>query len=146
MYPALVDLSGTTRPLEAAREANEQLRAIPKWGMGYGLLRYLRPDAEVADRLRRMPQAEIFFNYTGPKTIEYSQFRLAGAYGGYVHDLQAQRPNTLAITGAIVKGQLELRWEYSENLHRRETIERLARATMDALRAQIAQHRAGTAA
>jgi amino acid adenylation domain-containing protein/non-ribosomal peptide synthase protein (TIGR01720 family) len=134
-YPGLIDLSTATDPRGALAAASRQLRAIPTWGLGYGVLRYLG-DAATQDQFRRLPpQNEISFNYHGPRSWEYTQFKLAGAYGGYVLDEAAERPHLLSVTGALLDGQLELRWEYSENLHRRETIEALARRTTEQLRA-----------
>ena len=43
----------------------KQLRAVPKRGIGYGVLRYLSGRKEIVDRLESLPQAEISFNYGG---------------------------------------------------------------------------------
>src|SRR6185295_15826710 len=43
----------------------EQLRRIPRGGIGYGLLRYLCRDEEVARQMRVLPGAAVSFNYLG---------------------------------------------------------------------------------
>ena len=43
----------------------EQLRAVPDHGLGYGLLRYSDVDQEASLRLAAAPQAELLFNYLG---------------------------------------------------------------------------------
>jgi non-ribosomal peptide synthase protein (TIGR01720 family) len=43
----------------------------------------------------------------------------------------------LVINGLIVSGQLRLIWSYSENIHRRSTIESLAERFVQALRSLI---------
>jgi non-ribosomal peptide synthase protein (TIGR01720 family) len=44
----------------------------------------------------------------------------------------------LEINGSTHRGRLRLDWTYSENLHRRATIERLAQGFVEALRQLIA--------
>ncbi|MEV4643211.1 amino acid adenylation domain-containing protein, partial [Actinoplanes sp. NPDC049548] len=45
------------------KRVKEQLRAVPSDGLGYGLLRYLNPDA--GPRLAELARAQIGFNYLG---------------------------------------------------------------------------------
>jgi non-ribosomal peptide synthase protein (TIGR01720 family) len=49
------------------------------------------------------------------------------------------RPRLLDINGIVVNGQLRLEWTYSENLHRRSTIENLAEACAEELRLLISR-------
>ncbi|MGW3040411.1 non-ribosomal peptide synthase/polyketide synthase [Kitasatospora sp. NPDC001159] len=72
MYPARIDLSGvdTARALaggpttaRAAKAVKEQLRRIPDHGLGYGLLRYLDPQA--SERLADGAEPQVAFNYFG---------------------------------------------------------------------------------
>jgi hypothetical protein len=48
-----------------------------------------------------------------------------------------KRGSVFDVNGLIVGGQLRFDWSYSRNLHRRETVESLARGFADALRAFI---------
>ncbi|WNZ58701.1 condensation domain-containing protein [Myxococcus sp. MxC21-1] len=61
VFPALLDLRGTTGPGEALRAVKEGLRAVPSRGMGWGLLRYVARDAALA----ALPMAEVGFNHLG---------------------------------------------------------------------------------
>ncbi|WP_405359025.1 non-ribosomal peptide synthase/polyketide synthase [Kitasatospora sp. NBC_00085] len=72
MYPVRIDLSGvdTAQALaggpataRAAKAVKEQLRRIPDHGLGYGLLRYLDPQA--SERLAGGAEPQLAFNYFG---------------------------------------------------------------------------------
>ncbi|SCF62676.1 non-ribosomal peptide synthase domain TIGR01720 [Streptomyces sp. Ncost-T6T-2b] len=72
MYPVRVDLSGVDRQqalaggpatVRAAKAVKEQLRGIPDHGLGYGLLRYLDPEA--SERLAGGAEPQLAFNYFG---------------------------------------------------------------------------------
>jgi len=52
----------------------------------------------------------------------------------------------LNVIGSVTGGELCLEWTYSQNSHRRETIERLAETYLAELRVLIAQSQQGTAA
>lgn len=54
----------------ALKRVKEQLRALPDHGIGYGLLRYLHPEAGPQLASRRTPQ--ISFNYLGRFTVDRS--------------------------------------------------------------------------
>ncbi|MCA1634099.1 MAG: condensation domain-containing protein, partial [Acidobacteria bacterium] len=58
VFPVLLDIEEAATPLDALRLVKESLRAVPNRGLGYGVTRYLSPDAEVRERLGRLPQAE----------------------------------------------------------------------------------------
>jgi non-ribosomal peptide synthase protein (TIGR01720 family) len=47
---------------------------------------------------------------------------------------QAQRTHLLEIDGGIMGGQLQMEWSYSQNCHRRESIEQAAQGFISALR------------
>ena len=124
------------------KRTKEQLRRIPREGIGYGLLWYLNRDRSVVERLRKLPRAEVCFNYWGqldqmfPSTL----FR-AGLYRDFTRSARQNRTYLLEINSSIVNGQLQTVWNYSENVHRRSTIENLANRFIDALRALIAHCR-----
>ena len=77
------------------------------------------------------------FNVEGSKATA-APFTLAQEFRGPDHSPEGRRSHLLEINGGIAGGQLRLEWTYSENLHRRSTIERLAQEYMDALREIIA--------
>ncbi|MEV6875260.1 non-ribosomal peptide synthase/polyketide synthase [Amycolatopsis sp. NPDC051128] len=103
---------------EALKQTKEQLRAVPRRGVGYGALRYLTGTA---------PHVEpgISFNYLG-------RFDHGGGLGGAAHPEQT-RGHLLDVVGAVVGDRLELTWHYSEQVHTEATVRRLADALLAAL-------------
>ncbi|MCU7524702.1 MAG: amino acid adenylation domain-containing protein, partial [Ignavibacteria bacterium] len=65
LYPVLLDLKSSVYPLESLKEIKEQLRSVPRHGIGYGILKYLSLDDEVKRKFNSLPQSEISFNYLG---------------------------------------------------------------------------------
>ncbi|HVR99983.1 MAG TPA: condensation domain-containing protein, partial [Thermoanaerobaculia bacterium] len=118
LFPVRLDLRGAT--LETVKE---QLRAVPRGGVGYGLLRAdCRP--------------EMSFNYlgrfdTGPR------FRLSEAGVGPTRSPRARRAHLLEIDSGVSEDRLVIVWSYSRELHRRSTIEALAAEHAAALRVLI---------
>ncbi len=124
----------------------EQLRAIPNRGIGYGLLRYLGDDAAGAKKLAALPRAELRFNYLGQvdrALLDSSMFTVAAQPTGPAQSLKAERTYLLNIIGTVTGGELRLEWTYSENIHREETVVRLAHSYIKELRELIAQARMG---
>jgi len=140
IFPVGLTLEPDAEPLEALLSVRDQLRAIPARGIGYGLLRYLSRDPEVPRRLRRVPRAEVSFNYLGQVDqviSESSMFGPARESAGPTGSRRGLRPRLLDINCIVVNGQLRLEWTYSENVHQRSTIENLAAAYADELRSII---------
>jgi non-ribosomal peptide synthase protein (TIGR01720 family) len=128
-------------PGRALKAVKEQLRAVPRGGVGYGLLRYLSADETIAAQFAALPQAEISFNYLG----QFDQLLPADApFGpapeavGPVHSPRGERRYLLEVNAFISGGRLQLEWTYSANLHQRETIARLAEDYLATLRALLA--------
>ena len=146
IYPVLLDLEAvpapfSERPGEALKAIKEQLRAIPGQGLGYGLLRYLGAE-ETAAALRAQPQPQVAFNYLGQLDQGLADSRLlqpAGKPPGALRDGRQPRRHLLEIDGAVVGARLRFTWTYSENRHRRATVEGLARRFVAALR-KLAEH------
>jgi amino acid adenylation domain-containing protein/non-ribosomal peptide synthase protein (TIGR01720 family) len=141
VFPILLNLEETSHPGEALKSVKEQLRRIPNRGIGFGVLRYLSDNAEVATKLRELPQAEILFNYLGQidRVLSGSPlFLLAKESGGPAHSLKVSRFYSLEVNGLVVGNQLQLHWTYSQTIHKRSTIERLAESFVEALRSLIA--------
>jgi non-ribosomal peptide synthase protein (TIGR01720 family) len=94
--------------------------------------------------LQALPQATIQFNYLGQFNQLFSGAALfepaaepPGAFARIASPRQP-RPYVLEILGIVVNEELRLIWLYSENVHRRSTIEGLATEFMARLRALIA--------
>ena len=141
VFPARLEASAEWRAGDALKATKEELRRIPQRGIGYGLLRYLSRDESVRLQLAAQPHAEVIFNYLGQfdrGAQNDGLFTAAAESSGAARSLRAQRGHALEVTGVITGGRLQMDFSYSEQLHRRDTIERLAAEFMAALRALIA--------
>ncbi len=128
VYPVALSATGAEDRGAALRRTKEDLRAVPRRGLGYGLLRYL---AGAIDE----PGADVRFNYlghSGPATGT-SRFQVTeGSLGhGLPHD--GERGYPIDVSGHIVRGRLEILWIYSSNLHDEATIARLAERYIEIL-------------
>jgi amino acid adenylation domain-containing protein/non-ribosomal peptide synthase protein (TIGR01720 family) len=144
IFPVALDLKESQTPIDALRQVKEQLRAIPNRGIGYGLLRYANGNAEIGAALSAQPQAEVRFNYLGqtdralPKA---SMFKPDPESSGPLQSPKRERGYLLNVIGTVTGGELRLEWSYSEKIHRRETVERLARSYIKELQTLIAEAR-----
>ena len=142
LFPVLLHGEDVQTPIDALMSISEQLRQIPKRGIGYGLLRYCSGDEATREKLQALPQAEIMFNYLGqfdrvlPKS---STFRFASESYGPLYSIHGNRTHLLQVLGKVFEGQLQLSWFYSENLHRQVTVEYLALRFVETLRLLIAR-------
>ncbi|MET8771889.1 non-ribosomal peptide synthase/polyketide synthase, partial [Streptomyces sp. NPDC004658] len=134
MYPVALDVprdAGTGTVLKAVKE---NLRAVPHGGLGYGALRFLHPTAGPA--LPALPP--VCFNYLGRQGGTPAPGGLLhGPYGGLTGgmDPSADRPYLLDVLGRVADDRLEFTWSYSRQVHRRETVARLAAELAGELRA-----------
>jgi len=89
------------------------------------------------DTLREGPQAEVSFNYLGQLDQALrpdGPWIPASENTGYCRSQQGLRRHVIEINASVINKQLTTNWTWSENLHRPETIERLAGAYLDCLR------------
>jgi amino acid adenylation domain-containing protein/non-ribosomal peptide synthase protein (TIGR01720 family) len=145
VFPVLLETGGGRGGGEALLEVKESLRRVPHKGLGYGVMKYLGADAEVAGGLESLPAAEILFNYFGQLDqvlAESPLFAPARESGGATQSARHGREHLLEVNASVAGGRLRVAWTYSENVHRRETIERLAAGFAGALRALVADCRA----
>ncbi|MEJ8654156.1 non-ribosomal peptide synthase/polyketide synthase [Streptomyces sp. MS1.AVA.3] len=137
-YPVALAVAGDADWGAVLKSVKEQLRAVPRRGLGYGVQRYLtRPEG-----LPQLPTAGISFNYLG-------QFGLPGGDGCLYRgphrelaldaDPAAPRPHALEVVGRLDGDALEFTWFYSAHLHHEETVARLAGEFARAL-GDIARH------
>ncbi|MFN7945817.1 MAG: amino acid adenylation domain-containing protein [Blastocatellia bacterium] len=141
VYPVRLETPAEWHEGDALKATKEQLRHIPQRGIGYGLLRYLSRSESVRLQLAAQPHAEVVFNYLGQfdrSAQNDGLFTAAAESSGAARSLRGQRGHVLDVSGVITGGRLQMDFSYSEQLHRRETIERLAADFMTALRTLIA--------
>jgi len=144
IYPVVLDLPRGAGPGERLKAVKEQLRAVPRRGIGYGVMRYLAPEPEVRAQLAAHAEPEIAFNYLGQfdqGLAVASRFRFAAGPRGGDQAAANRRRWLVEANGGIQGGALRMEWRYDAGAHRAETVERLAGAWLAALRALIAHCR-----
>ncbi|MEW9701479.1 amino acid adenylation domain-containing protein [Paenibacillus sp. SI8] len=136
LYRLRLDLGNAEKPGDVLKTMKEQVRKVPYGGLGFGLLRYLG-DQEARESLRALEQADVVFNYLGQfdnVLAEVKSFELVAENSDSDRSSRGLRPYLLEINARIMEGQLRIDWNYSESIHRRSTIERVANDFMDALK------------
>jgi len=136
-----------TLPLEeSVLRVKEVLAAVPRHGIGYGLLRYMAPDKKLQQRFRKLPQPEILFNYLGrlDETLpEASLFRPLSMENGKSIQQKEKRSHPLTVGAIIWREKLVLTWNYARELYRQTTIERLSTGFIENLQAILKLCHAG---
>jgi len=143
----------------------EQLRKVPRRGIGYGLLRYSSGEEDLSRQLASLPAAQVSFNYLGqidegigaglapghanhdtrgegpgPETgtAPTGTFTWADESAGEPHSSRARRAHLIDVNAQITRGRLELEFTYSKSAHRRATVEELASDYRETLAAIVA--------
>jgi len=138
IFPVTLNLTSTYDCVLNLQSVREDVRSIPQGGLGYGLLRYVTRDPSMRRRMEDLPPSDINFNYMGRSVskIEESPLlrRCEGALGP-MHAPIDHRPYLLEITGGITGGgELRMAFLYSRNLHREQSIRKLADGFIESLR------------
>jgi amino acid adenylation domain-containing protein/non-ribosomal peptide synthase protein (TIGR01720 family) len=119
-------LQKTTSDLLGNLESvKEQYRNLPHNGLPYGIL---SQKSELSAILPKIPSG-IIFNYLGQFDDNFSQtaaFTLAAEDVGISRHPENRRTFQLEITSLIANGKLQIRFGFSQALHREETIRSLA--------------------
>jgi len=139
MYPVVLSIKAGSTPGEALMSVKEQMRAVPKEGIGYGLMRYVR-GGDHRKEFETYPQAEVSFNYLGQMDQVLDSGEIFGAAEedtGLPFSPKGKRVHLLELNSLVVDRKLRMNWTYSPGIHKRETVERLAQDYMDALTAII---------
>ena len=141
IYP--VRLEVPEEPGAALKGVKEQLRALPRKGVGFGVLRYLGDEAtRAALAARRRP--DVSFNYLGQiegGAGEERPLPHADAEFEPMHSPRAHRTHLLTVDASVFAGRLHVIWRYGTRVHRRATVERLAAGFIEALRELVAHCR-----
>jgi amino acid adenylation domain-containing protein/non-ribosomal peptide synthase protein (TIGR01720 family) len=131
----------TDDSLSVLRNVKEQLRRIPRNGIGHGVLRYLGTREDVRARLIALPKPQISFNYLGQsdqrEASEESWFRLSTEAPAGSRRPDANRNHLLEVEAVVSNGCLYVDWIYSEEFYRRETVEGQAENFLSELRSLI---------
>jgi len=145
MFPVHLRLNETVSIRDALKSIKEQLRRSLHQGLGYGLLRYLIPDQEIAVKLQAGNRPQISFNYLGQFDQMVSSSSLFSSAMNDVADMKGSfgpgnlRPHLIDVVTMVMNNQLHITFRYSENIHRPETIDRLLQNYLTNLRSIINQ-------
>jgi non-ribosomal peptide synthase protein (TIGR01720 family) len=140
LSPVVLEARAGASTSALLQSVRDQLRAVPHRGVGFGILRYLSQDTTVREQLARLPRTEVCFNYLGHFDLTRSgeaPLRPASESIGPERSPRSPRSRVLDITAYVSEGTFHLVWAYSENLHRRETLERLSSSYLTHLRALL---------
>ena len=127
LYPVVIDLAGADDPGSALKRVKQQMRGVPNRGIGYGILRYLRPAIDpVAPAVTA--DAPVSFNYLGQFGGDSGGTLLVPAAepAGALNSPRMPRPHLIDVSAHVAEGQLRLAVYYSEALHRRATVDAFA--------------------
>ncbi|SDM57636.1 non-ribosomal peptide synthetase [Allokutzneria albata] len=119
-----------------AKAVRARLRAVPGRGIGYGALKYLGAHPALAEA----PNAQVSFNYLGQWDTVIDGAGGTGVVRRQLDGLGRDQADdqtathVLDVVGGVHGGELEITWQYSENLHDEATVRRIADRTVDALR------------
>ncbi len=149
LFPICLDLRRERQPVagdgdiafgEDLKTVKEQLRAVPRQGLSFGVQRYMSLDRKAAAALAALPEPEVSFNYLGQldaAPLAAQQLRRVAAAMGADQGRGGRRPHLIDINSGVSDGRLWLTWTYSRNRHLRTTIEGLAGAFLEQLEALI---------
>jgi non-ribosomal peptide synthase protein (TIGR01720 family) len=127
IVPICFAISPDARMDQVLQSTKERVRVSPKGGIGFGLLRRLTRTSDVASILQSLSQASVSFNYLGQLSgagME-SSVELPPRLGP-TRDAHNERQHAIEVNGYLANGKFMFDFHYSENLHNRSTISRLA--------------------
>ncbi|MGW3270893.1 non-ribosomal peptide synthase/polyketide synthase [Streptomyces kronopolitis] len=142
-YPVTLTPAGPSHAPDwgaTLKAVKEQLRAVPRRGLGYEALARLGSPDPAARALRDVPLPQVCFNYHGQwEHAAGGDFAPAGEVPGRDLAADAALDHLLDISAVVADGVLELTWHYSDQVHDERTVGELADGTLHALTA-IAAH------
>ena len=116
----------------ALKSVKEQLRAVPDRGLGYGALRHIARDEQLAG----VPDPGVSFNYLGRFDWSADDAVLVRAVPGGLGGAEAPdtaRAHLLDVVARVEDDSLEISWHYSAGRHHEQTVAALAQGMLRAL-------------
>lgn len=138
VHPSVIlQLPDTSSQEQMVQAIAEQLRRMPNEGLGYELLCHLSGDAEITEKFRSLPRPNLVFDYLGQHFTSHTSALLRPAQESVGQDSSVPnlwKNDMQLMFMEIVDYQLHIRWEYSENVYQRATIEHFVQDFLAALR------------
>jgi non-ribosomal peptide synthase protein (TIGR01720 family) len=145
-YPVVVELSERGDVVETLKRVKEEMRGVPKRGIGYGLIRYMSRRREEREGLGRGEVWEMSFNYLGQldgARAEMKQFEVERRSAGLERAGENGRNQLMNVRGYVMEGRLRVEWITSGRRYKEETIRRVGEECMAVMKEII--ERSGTA-
>lgn len=137
-YPVNLHMEPETDMGAMITSTKEQLRKVPNNGLTYGMLRYLSDDQTIKDGLQQRPN--VIFNFLGDLIqLESDLFGRAKEIGTGVRNSSSERFQLLEFNAFIIQGKLNVRWSYSKDAYKEESIEELFK-TFEAVLRELVDH------
>src|SRR6185295_2433414 len=127
LFPVALELPPGAGPREAIQAVKEGLRAVPRRGLGYGLLRYLGGD-ETAERLAALPAPQVSFNYLGRFDAAMGEgglFAFASETARGAEGEAVPGGHLFQIDLLVLDDRLRVHWTFDPARHLPATVERL---------------------
>ncbi|NEW06399.1 amino acid adenylation domain-containing protein [Paenibacillus sp. SYP-B3998] len=137
-YPIVLPMEASSNMSHLIKTIKENLRQIPRKGIGYGVLRYLTGNEE---DVQFSANPEISFNYLGQfdQDIQNSTMQISPYANGATASGNHTRNHLIDMNGLIMEGKLSLSLRYSRTQYRKETIDHLTKLFRDRLQ-EIIRH------
>ncbi|CAG9164010.1 non-ribosomal peptide synthase/polyketide synthase [Cupriavidus pampae] len=116
---------GNAGPGATIKAVKEQLRSVPRKGIGYGVLRYM---TEAGNMLGDLGYPQVTFNYLGQFDQTFDTkgvWRAAREHAGVQRAADSARRTWFDIGAVVHDGQLSLSWSFSRALHDTATVQGL---------------------
>ncbi|CUW25653.1 non-ribosomal peptide synthetase [Streptomyces reticuli] len=139
-YPVTLTPAGPADWGATLKAVKERLRAVPRRGLSYQALGHLGSPDPAARALGALPLPQVCFTYHGQwEAPAGGDFAPAADVPGRDTDPGAPLDHLLDVSALVADGELVLTWHYSDQVHRADTVRRLADGMVRAL-AAIAEH------
>jgi non-ribosomal peptide synthase protein (TIGR01720 family) len=133
VHPLTIGDPSSERPRDTLRRVKEASRAVPRDGIGYGVLRHLVDDPAILRRVESWPEPELLLNYLGRLDPSGRGGLRMTAPLALTHDPADPSLAPLALDAGIAGGSLRMDWTFRPAIHREATIVALATGVRDAL-------------
>ena len=122
VYPVRINLAGMEDAGVILKLVKDHMQAVPRRGIGYGLLRYVHAASAAAGQLQRLREPEVNLNYLGQfdQMLQGGLFQMAGESTGAQHSASTVRDRVFDVNAAVFQNRLQCNWVYSANLHTQE--------------------------
>ncbi|MGD2090554.1 MAG: amino acid adenylation domain-containing protein [Candidatus Aminicenantes bacterium] len=124
VYPVVLDMRNRHDISTIIKDIKENLRLIPRKGIGYGILKYLTKEENKQD-IEFQLKPEISFNYLGQfdQDINTDLFQTADISMGNSIGLNSENLYTLYISGGTTKEKLRMSVQYDTGEYDEETVQ-----------------------